>query len=235
MPRRPEYRSLTRKAAARVAKEFDVTEHAEVIFTTVSRAIDAHARFRNRPDYWRVRNALEELVKPLRQARLVATKYQTTFAQALFDTLLRRLGELFTYEAIESLSGKYVPRRPRFREDDFEDFEAKARLDRSVAAALAGAKLLVPFFQEMLKAVEDSLKRLGPPARGRRLKQLLRLYLIMELAKLYEWLFDRRPTSTTRGDFTKFCESILHEMRFDMAGVEHAIADALKSEGYLKR
>jgi hypothetical protein len=57
----------------------------------------------------------------------------------------------------------------------------------------------------------------------------------MELARLYEWLFNRRPTTTTRGDFTKFCVSILHEMRFDMARVEHAIADALKREGYLKR
>jgi hypothetical protein len=64
------------------------------------------------------------------------------------------------------VENKYVPRRPHFREDDFEDFEAKARLDRSVAAALAGAKLLVPFFQEMLKEVENSLKRLGPRRAG---------------------------------------------------------------------
>jgi hypothetical protein len=86
----------------------------------------------------------------------------------------------------------------------------------------------------MLKQVEDSLRQLGPPARGRRLKHLFRLYLIMELAKLYEWLFERRPTSTTHGKFTKFCLAILYEMNFDVTGIEDAIAEALQREGYIK-
>jgi hypothetical protein len=48
----------------------------------------------------------------------------------------------------------------------------------------------------------------------------------MELARLYEWLFERRPTSTTHGKFTRFCMAILQEMDFDLSGIEHVIADA---------
>jgi hypothetical protein len=90
MPAKPEYRSFTHEAAARVAKEFGVAEHAKVIFATVTRATDAYKRFRLRPDYNRVRNALEALAKPLRQATHAATKHQTTLEQALYGTLLRR-------------------------------------------------------------------------------------------------------------------------------------------------
>jgi hypothetical protein len=83
------------------------------------------------------------------------------------------LGELLTANSIYELSGKHVVIPPHVRGiSDPEDFEARARLYRSGAAAEAGAKLLVPFFEEMLKQVEDSLRQLGPPARGRRLKHL---------------------------------------------------------------
>lgn len=231
-----EYRSFTRKAATRVAKDFDVAKYAEVIFSTVVRATDAHERFRLRPDYYRVRNALEALATPLRKATRAATKYQDTLAQALFGTLLRRWGELLSADAIYELSGKHVIIPPHVRAiSDPDEFEARARLYRSSAAAQAGVKLLVPFFKEMLKGVEDSLRQLGPPARGRRLKHLFRLYLIMELARLYEWLFERRPTSTTHGNFTKFCLAILQEMQFDLTGVEDQIAEALQREGYIRK
>lgn len=236
MPARPEYRSFTQEAATRVAKEFEVAEHAEVIFSTVKRATDAHKHFRIRPDYNRNRHALEALAKSLHQATHVVTKYQTTLAQALYGTLSRRLGELLTGEAVYELSGKQVIVPPHVRAiSDPDEFEACARLYRSGTAAEAGAKLLVPFFEELLKQVEDSLKIMGPPARGRRLKHLFRLYLIMELARLYEWLFERRPTSTTHGNFTKFCLAILHEMQFDLTGVEDQIAEALQKEGFIRK
>jgi hypothetical protein len=210
-------------------------EHAKVIFSTVTRAIDTHKRFRLRPDYYRVRSALEKLAKPLQQATRAATSYQTTLAQALYGTLLRRWGELLTAEGIYELSGKHVIIPPHVRAiADPDDFEARARLHRSGAAAEAGGKLLVPFFEEMLKQVEDSLRQLGPPARGRRLKHFFRLYLIMELAELYEWLFERPPRSTANGKFTKFCLEILHEMQIDDTVVEDAIAEALQRTGYIK-
>jgi hypothetical protein len=235
IPAKPEYCSLTREAATQIAKEFAVVEHAEAIFSTVTRAEDAYRRFRLRPNYYQVRDALENLAKPLRQVTRAATQYQDTLAQALFDTLLRRWGELLTDEAIYELSGKHVIIPPHVQGiSDPDEFEFHRRLHRSVTAAQAGGRLLVPFFQEMLKQVEDSLRQLGPPARGRRLKHLFRLYLIMELAKLYEWLFERRPTSTTHGKFTKFCLAILYEMQFDVTGIEDAIAEALQREGYIK-
>jgi hypothetical protein len=231
VPRKSEYRPFTQAAAAQIAKEFDVTEHAGVIFKRVTGAANAYKRFRSRPNYQQVRNALEELAKPLRQATRAATKYRATLAKALHGTLLRRWGELFTDEAIYELSGEYVDIPPHVRAiSDPDDFKTRVRLYRSVAASQAGGKLLVPFFQEMLTQVEHSLTQLGPPARGRRIKHLFRLYLIMELAELYEWLFELRPTSTANGKFTKFCLAILDEMQFDTSGVEDAIADALKRE-----
>jgi hypothetical protein len=234
MPAKPEYQLLEREAATRVAKEFNVAEHAEVIFSTVMQAIDTHKRFRLRPDYYRVRTALEELEKPLRQATRAVSTYQESLAYALFDTLLRRWGELLTEPAISELSGKFVIIPPHVRKiPDPDEYEARARLYRSSAASEAGGKLLVTFFEEMLKQVESSLRQLGPPGRGPRLKRPFRLYLIMELAKLYEWLFERRPTSTTRGGFARFCLSILQEMQFDLTGVEDAIAEALHGEGYI--
>jgi hypothetical protein len=128
MPVTPEYRSLTREAAARVAKEFGVAEHAEVIFTTVTRATDAYKRFRLRPDYSRARNALEALAKPLRQVTRAATKYKATPAQALYGTLLRRWGELLTANAIYELSGKHVVIPPHIRAiSDPDEFEARAQ------------------------------------------------------------------------------------------------------------
>jgi hypothetical protein len=231
---KPVYRPFTREAATRVAKEFGVGEHVDVIFKTVAGATDAYKRFRLRPNYDQVRNALEGLAKPLRQTTRAATKYQNTLAQALYGTLLRRLGDLLTDEAIYELSGKYVDIPPHVRAiADPDDLKARVRLYRSVAASQAGGKLLVPFFEEILKHVERSLIQLGPPARGRRKKHLSRLYLVMELAKLYEWLFERRPTSTTNGKFSRFCHAILHEMQFDMTGIEDAIAEALRREGYI--
>jgi hypothetical protein len=181
VPRKPEYRPLTREAAAQIAQDFGVSEHADVIFTRVTGATDAQKRFLIRPNADQVRNALEELAKPLRRATRAATKHQTTLAKALYVTLLKSWGELLTADAIYELSGAYVIIPPHVQAiSDRDEFEAQARLHRSIAAAQAGGKLLVPFFEEMLKQVEDSLRQLGPPASGRRLKHLFRLCLIMD-------------------------------------------------------
>lgn len=235
MPAKAEYRPLTREAAAQLTRELGIVEHADVLFNVISRATATYKRFRSQADRHQTQDALSKLAKVLQEATQIIRKFQTTLHQPLYGTLLRRLGERLTYEAIEQLSGKYVPRALIVTDElDVADFDEQTRLDRSVAVAEAGPKIFVSLLGELQSKVEESLDSVAPLRRGRPAKHLFREFLIGELAQLYQWLFDLRPTSTAQGKFTKFCVAVLQEMQFDLTGIEDAIAVTLKRLGYIR-
>jgi hypothetical protein len=236
MPRTPEYRPFKPEAAARIAKKFGVIEHEDVIYKRVAHATETYARYRNLPDYNHTKDALEKLERSLREIAKLVAKHKRTLKQPLFGTLLRYVGEVLTYEAIEELTGQPARKWSFFRyKVDTENYDQQTKLERSILAAEAGPTIIVSIFQEMQARVQTSLisvKRAG--GRGRRIKHLFRLFLIIELAELYEWLFEKRPTSTAQGDFSRFCVAVLEEMDFDLTGIEAAIPIGLKRARYIK-
>ena len=224
-----EYRPFTREAAARVAKEFGLAGNEHVLLKIITRATQSYERYRLMPDYHQRKDGLQKLSKAVRDVAMVAAKHQRELELPLHATLLRRLGELLTYEAIEKLLGSYVARQPiPARERKWEDHHEQTRLDRSILASEAGPKLLVALFREMQSAIDDTLADVPRSKAGRRTKHLYRQFIITVLAEDYEWFFDKRPTSTAKSNFSNFCRAILEELGCELRGFEKAIPVALK-------
>lgn len=226
--REKEYRPFTQEAAARVTEEFGIEGKEDTLFKLVTETTHNYERYRRSPDHHQRKEALDNLRNAVGQAARVATKYERTLVDSLEMNLLRRLGELLTYEGIEKLLGHYVGRQPvPPAERIWEDYEERTKLDRSIHAARAGPKLLVELFKEMESAIGD-LHTAPKSKGGRPIKHLYRHLVAADLARHYHWLFDdKRPTSTNDGHFAKFCLAVFYELECNTTGFEASLPDIL--------
>jgi hypothetical protein len=70
MPRTREYQDFTPEAAARIAEEFKVIDHTDVIFKNVAQATETYKRYRKLPDYHQTKDASIEHRRLLRVTSL---------------------------------------------------------------------------------------------------------------------------------------------------------------------
>jgi hypothetical protein len=84
--------TLPPEAAARIAEEFKVIDHTDVIFKNVAQATETYKRYRKLPDYHQTKDALEKFEKSLREVAKLGAKHKRTLEQPLFGTLLRYSG-----------------------------------------------------------------------------------------------------------------------------------------------
>jgi hypothetical protein len=232
--KKPEYRPFTKDAAFRIAKDFEFVGQEDTLFRLITRATESYQRYRLLPSFEHTKDALEKLRKGLGDSAKIAAKQKRVLESPLYGTLLRQLGELLTYEGIEKLGGRRIFKFGGLPGDVLpEDLDELTRLDRSICAAEAGPKLLVSLLNEMHAAVQVSLASMAPQRRGRRIKHFFRQAMIAEFARTYEWLFEKRPTSTPHGRFSDFCRAILQEMECDLTGLEKAIPSESSEFPYL--
>jgi hypothetical protein len=225
--RKREYRPFTRAAAVRVCKAVGIRGKEDVLFKLVSGMTETYERFRLTPDHQQRKQALEELHKAIWEVARVAARHERALENRLEITLLLgRLGELLTYEGIEKLLGRFVPRGAMFPEKaGWDDHDELTRLNRSSQAAQAGPKLLVALFNEMRSALDQPLARVQPSKGGRRIKRPFRHVVAMELATHWQLFFDERPTTAGTGDFAEFCLAVFDELECDTTGFNDTLPD----------
>ena len=227
-----EYRPLTEAGAARVTKEFGIEEQAHVLFKIVSAMTQSYERYKLTPNDQQMKDALSKLSAAIGEAASITRRHRRQLQPPLEGSLLRQLGELLTYEALEKLTGKPVVRTGfvamRFQPPDPDE---QSRIDRSFFAVEAGLQLLVALFEQMKQAVDDTIEKGRTNVGGRPIKHLHRRMIMYELARQHKWFFDKPPTSGTTGHFARFCRAVLDELRCDMTGFNKAVPQALKGIG----
>lgn len=229
------YHPFTPEAAVRVAKQFGISGHADDLFKLVTRATESYEKFLLMPNLQQKKDALEKLSKAVRAVAVIATRHEKALELPLYDTLLRRLGELLTYQGIERLLDKPVPRKPiPMSMVGGDGYDEQTEFDRSAAASEAGPKLLIALLREMQIATDDALKFARQDTGGRPPKHLLRHSLIYELAKRYHWLFGKPPTSSPTGQFAAFCRVIFEVLQYEEKGLEKAIQNIFERERSLQ-
>lgn len=230
------YRPFTMRSATNIAKRFDkVVGQEEALFDIINITTRNYEQYLLLPDLRQKKDALEELGKAIETALAVAVERRRHFEGVLEGSLFRLLAELLTYEGIERLLNKPVSRHPLPGvQVSFANHDELTRLGRSIVASQVGPELLVSLLSNILRSIEDTLAVMRRNRGGRPPKHLLRLVIILELVRHYDWFSDEPPTSTTNGHFSRFCSAVLEEMEFDLTGFEQAIHSALKSAGYLR-
>jgi hypothetical protein len=246
---KPEYRPFTPEAAAQFVKQFKIAEreaklfkidpneraamYTDELFKLVTRTTDNYEHYRKRQrlaDYHQRKDALRALARKLRGLESFIARKSTVLEFVIDDPLLRLLGELLTYEALEWLLGKHVRRGPCAGATG-DTHDEQTRLDRSLIAVEAGPPLLDALIGQMHSAAQTSLARMPSDKGGKPTPHVLRQVMIAELAQHYEWFFGKPPTTTVTGKFGRFCYAILQEMCIDLTGIKGAIerSPALKS------
>ena len=227
-----EYRPFTEEGSARVAKAFGIFDWRDVLFKIVSGMTKSYERYLLLPDDQQMKDALSKLSAAIGEAASITRLNGRPLQPPLEGSLLRRLGELLTYEALEELTGKAVVRtQPVATRFETPDPDANSRIDRSVFAAQAGPQLLVALFDHMKQAVDDTIAKGRKNAGGRPTKHLYRHMIMYELARNHEWFFGKPPTSTTTGHYARFCKAVLEELECDTTGFEKAVPRVLKDMG----
>ena len=217
-------------------KEFGISEQREVLFNIVTAMTQTYERFKLRPDEQQMKQALSKLSAAIDNAASIARRHSRQLQSPLEGSLLRVLGELLTYEALERLTGKRLvrtsPIATRFQPADPDEH---SRMERSFLAAQAGPRLLVALLEQMKRSIDGTLVRAKANAGGRPTKHLYRHMIMYELARNHEWFFGKHPTTAPTGHYARFCKAVLDELECDTTGFERAVPRVLKDMGIFPR
>ena len=227
-----EYRPFTKEGAARVAKEFEISEQRDVLFNIVGAMTQSYERYKQLPDHRQMKDALSDLSAAIAEVASIARQYDRQLRPPLEGSVLRLLGELLTYEALERLTGRTLskthPVATRFQP---ADPDANSLIERSVFAAQAGPSLLIALLEQLKGSIDDMLDKGKEDAGGRPTKHLYRHMIMYELARNHAWFFGKAPTSTTTGHYARFCKAVLEELECDMTGFYQALPRVLNDIG----
>lgn len=186
------------------------------------------------PDHHMRKDALQAVVSWFGELRSALKAHQSALETMLRGDFLSEFGKYLSYYGLAAITGSSFGQSQTLGSRDglvsAQEMDRHTQSHRASIADTIGLKA----FDSHLELFELPLSRmlaLESADQGGRPPLLYRNYVIQQLGRLYEEIFDEPPTTTVNGTFYKLVRNSLLALGFEDRGLKSAIPRALKKAG----